>query len=244
MGQVFPLVAGTTGTSGTGAFTVTAVANYLAWSTIANGTVVDYHRKDSTPNYEEGEATVNTSAGVTTLTRVGSPFASSNGGAAVNWAPGGTQTVNCSPLASQHLGRKNNGSDILSASAWRTSLGLGSAALITSEQAGVVTSGWSGGTDGKVVRCSAASTFVDAANTDTVDQLFCIAVKVAGVYYLPGCLVPGLSSLTVGVPYYLSTAGGITTTRPTESATVRVLPLGWAPTTTTLVFRPVILLTK
>jgi len=97
--------------------------------------------------------------------------------------------------------------------------------------------GQSGGTNGNIVRMSSADTWVDAANTDTTAQLWTVAFKQGNEYYLNG-VVTGLTGLTAGSAYWLDTAGGITTTAPTPSATVHQLFVGFAPNATTFVFRP------
>jgi hypothetical protein len=234
----YALIFGTTGTSGTGPFVVTAAAGSRALSSIPNGTEVPYMRFDSSAAFEEGLATVSTSGGVTTFTRVGSPHSSSNSGAAVNWPPAATQNVEVGPTAGTYVTKQNAGSEYAGVAAtFRAYLGILSGALITAEQAGIITFGWSGGTNFRVQRYSAADTFVDASNTDTVDQLYPLVLKHAGGYYLPGSLVP-MTGLTAGSIYYLSTSGQLTATRPTESATVRVVPLGKAISATSLLFYP------
>lgn len=95
----------------------------------------------------------------------------------------------------------------------------------------------SGGTNGKVVRISGSNTATDAANTDSAVQLNTVLIKMGGSYYAAG-VVDGFTSLSPGSPYFLSTAGDITATPPTPSSTVRVLYLGFALNTTTLLFRP------
>lgn len=94
-----------------------------------------------------------------------------------------------------------------------------------------------GGTNGKIVRISGSNTVVDAANTDSAIQLNTVLVKMGDVYYSAG-VVSGFTSLAAGSAYFLSTSGNITATPPTPSSTVRVLFLGFAINTTTLLFRP------
>ena len=94
-----------------------------------------------------------------------------------------------------------------------------------------------GGTNQRVVRINGTNTVTDAAQTDTVSQLNSVMVKTGNVYYAGG-VVPGFTGLSAGSSYFLSTAGNITATPPTPSASVRVLYLGFALNTTDLLFRP------
>lgn len=95
----------------------------------------------------------------------------------------------------------------------------------------------SGGTNGKVVRISGSNTATDAANTDSAVQLNTVLIKMGGVYYAAG-VVDGFTDLGPGSPYFLDTGGNITSTPPVPSSLVRVLYLGFALNTTTLLFRP------
>lgn len=97
--------------------------------------------------------------------------------------------------------------------------------------------GLTGGTNGKVVRISAANTVTDAANTDSVTQLNTILIKQGGIYYASG-LITGFTSLAAGSPYFLAADGTITSSAPIPTATARALYLGFAINTTDLVFRP------
>lgn len=99
--------------------------------------------------------------------------------------------------------------------------------------------GLSGGTAGRVVRVSSTNTMVDASRADAIDELFGLMFKDAsGNYLLPGSVVTGLSSLTAGAVYYLSTAGQLTATDPTPSSTLRKVAIGKAISSTTLLFAP------
>lgn len=98
--------------------------------------------------------------------------------------------------------------------------------------------GQSGGTDGRVVRWSSASTWANASQADTADQLTAVAFKQSGNYYPTGSLITGLSGLTAGSVYYLTTSGQFSTTAPTPSSSVRLLVIGKAVSTTTLLFAP------
>jgi len=97
--------------------------------------------------------------------------------------------------------------------------------------------GLSGGTDSKVVRISGINTATNASSTDTTTQLNCVLFKQNGVYYASG-VISGLTSLSAGSPYFLTTGGDITSTPPTPTTTTRCLYLGFALNTTDLLFRP------
>lgn len=58
-----------------------------------------------------------------------------------------------------------------------------------------------------------------------------------GVVWMPGNILTGLSSLTPGAYYWLSTAGAITVTAPTTAGNVSQC-VGWAVSTTSLFFLP------
>lgn len=94
-----------------------------------------------------------------------------------------------------------------------------------------------GGTDARVVRVNGSNTVVDAANTDSAVELNSLLFKQNGIYYAAG-LITGLSSLSAGSPYFLSTLGNITSTPPVPSISVRVVYIGFAINTTDLIFRP------
>jgi hypothetical protein len=94
-----------------------------------------------------------------------------------------------------------------------------------------------GGTNGKVVRISAPNTCVDASYSNTPTQLNAVLIKVADVYYSSG-LVSGLSGLTAGQSYFLSSDGSLTNSPPTPTSSVRVLYIGYAINSTDLIFRP------
>lgn len=98
-------------------------------------------------------------------------------------------------------------------------------------------SGLSGGTNGKVVRMNGTNSVTDASNTDTASQLNTVLLKTNNVYYSAG-VVSGFTGLSPGSPYFLGTAGNITSTAPTPSSTVRVMYLGFALNETDLLFRP------
>lgn len=94
-----------------------------------------------------------------------------------------------------------------------------------------------GGTDGKVVRVSASNTVVDASYNNTTTQLNAILIKSGGVYYSSG-LVDGFTGLTPGASYFLGQDGSLISSPPTPSSTIRVLFVGFAINTTTLLFKP------
>ena len=188
---------------------------------IGNGQQCYYVAEDGT-NWEFGIGTV-TDATPDTLART-TILASTNGGAAVNWGAG-TRNVFVTFPASGLALTANNLSDLASLNTARQNLGL-------------LPTGQSGGTDGKVVRVSAANTWVDASQADTIDQLVGLRFKAAGLYYPPGAEITGLSALSAGSVYYLSTAGAMTATAPTPSSTVRRVVIGKATSTTVLLFSP------
>lgn len=94
-----------------------------------------------------------------------------------------------------------------------------------------------GGTNQRVVRINGTNTVTDASQADTISQLNTVMVKTGNVYYAGG-VVPGFTGLSAGSSYFLSTAGNITATPPTPTASVRVLYLGFAVNATDLLFRP------
>lgn len=98
-----------------------------------------------------------------------------------------------------------------------------------------------GGTDGRVVRITGANTVTNAAYTDTVSQLNSLLFKQGGIYYSQG-LITGLSGLSAGSSYFLTTAGQLTATAPTPtsplSTGIKAVYIGFAVNTTDLIFRP------
>lgn len=99
-----------------------------------------------------------------------------------------------------------------------------------------------GGTDGKVVRISSSNTCVNADIANTSAQLNCVLIKMGGVYYSSG-YVEGFTGLTPGASYFLGTSGDITNTPSPPNASTRVLFIGYAVSSTALVFRPSIPIT-
>jgi hypothetical protein len=95
----------------------------------------------------------------------------------------------------------------------------------------------SGGTDGKVVRISGNNAVTNASYNDTAAQLNAVLFKQSGVYYSGG-VIPEVGGLTAGAAYFLDEFGGVTSSPPTPSSTVRVLYIGFAINTTDLFFRP------
>jgi len=145
-------------------------------------------------------------------------------GAAVSWGAG-TRDIFIIDNPQAFLTAANNLSDVASVATARASLLIDPASQ-------------SGGTSTKVVRYSAANTWTDASQADTAAQLTGLMMVVSSVYYPPGTLVTGLSGLTAGSVYYLSTAGGVTTSAPTPSGSVRLVVVGKAVSTTSLLFAP------
>ena len=101
----------------------------------------------------------------------------------------------------------------------------------------VVVPNLSGGTNGRVVRISGSNTCVDADNSDTSTQLTTLLFKIGDQYYAAG-VVSGLSGLSPGIPYYLSTSGQIVSAPPTPTASRRVVFIGFSINTTDIIFRP------
>lgn len=253
-------VKGTTQTTGTGTYTVDASTptGMQHISVIGDGNTSYFTIEDGT-NWECILGTVAV-GGSTTVART-TILSSSNGGAAVNWG-GGTRNIFVDFPASGLMLGGNNLSEIADAAAARTNLALGTAAtknygtsagnlveMATGpklpavdasqllEARVTVSAGQSGGTVGKVVRLSAANTWVDASQADTIDQLAVVAFKeAAALYVLSGRVA--LAGLTAAIPYYLSTAGAVTSVAPPVSGSVRRLTLGVALSTTEFLFRP------
>lgn len=94
-----------------------------------------------------------------------------------------------------------------------------------------------GGTNGRVVRISASNTCVDASYNNTTTQLNAVLIKTGDVYYSSG-LVTGFTGLTPGASYFLAVDGTLTASPPTPSATVRVLYIGFAVNSTSIIFKP------
>lgn len=94
-----------------------------------------------------------------------------------------------------------------------------------------------GGTNGKVVRISASNTCADASYNNTSSQLNAVLVKSGDVYYSSG-LVGGFSGLTPGTSYFLNIDGTLIATAPTPSTSIRSLYIGFAVTSTSIIFKP------
>jgi len=101
----------------------------------------------------------------------------------------------------------------------------------------ITVDGLSGGTNGKVVRISGANTVTNAASSNSVSQLNTVLFKQGDLYYGEG-VITGLSGLSSGSSYFLSSDGSPTASPPTPSASVRSLYIGFALNTTDLYFRP------
>lgn len=101
----------------------------------------------------------------------------------------------------------------------------------------ITVSNLTGGSSGKVVRISGTNTATDAAWTDTASQLNATLFLKDGIYYAAG-VVPGIGGLTAGASYFLDEFGGLTTSPPNPSSTIRVLYIGFALNTEDLLFRP------
>lgn len=101
----------------------------------------------------------------------------------------------------------------------------------------VTVPGLSGGTNGRIVRLTTSNSVVNATYNDTVAQLHAVLLKQNDTYYASG-VVDGFAGLVAGAAYFLGSDGSPTTTVPTPSSTVRVLYIGFAINSTTLLFRP------
>lgn len=218
----------TSSTTGTGPYSLLgAVAPW--WTFMAavthqgggSGSLITYVADDGV-NKEAGIGTI-TDGSPDTLART-TITASTNGGAAVNWGAG-TRNIFSSFLATGQALTVNNLSDLASIPTALQNLGR-------------LPTGQTGGTDNKVVRIASANTWQDASNADTIDQLVGLAFKVGGHYYPPGSWITGLSGLTAGTVYYLSTGGSLTSTAPTPSGSLRRVVIGKAYDTTKLLFDP------
>ena len=94
-----------------------------------------------------------------------------------------------------------------------------------------------GGTNGKVVRISASNTCVDASYNNTTTQLNAILIKSGDVYYSSG-LVGGFTNLSPGASYFLGSSGELLSSPPVPTAATRVVFIGFAVNSTTLMFKP------
>ena len=217
-------VKATTTTEGTITYVIGAASSgYRSFSVITDGNTVPYMCTDASGNFEQGVGTKG-GGGSPTLART-TIVDSSNAGAAVNWGAG-TRDIYIHDEANGALQATNNLSDL-------------DDDLVAVRNLGLRAASQTGGTNDKVVRLTTtANTWQDATNADTADQLATLAFKSGGEYIMPGQIVTGLSGLTAGTTYYLSTAGDITATAPTPSASLRLVKIGKAYSTTALYFQP------
>jgi hypothetical protein len=224
--STFALVGGTTTASGTsGIFTVTgALTGHRAWTLIPNGTKTIYSRTDASGAFEEATCTVGVSGGVATVTRIAVRH-SSNSNVAVNWAPGGTQNVVCGPSASEVALRSNNLADLADTAA---------ALAILGGIPGVGTA-MSGGSAGQIVCRNGAGAVTAVKNTDAMASLFPLWFRASDGIHGSGQEMTG--SWTAGSDYWLSgTAGVLTATKPTMSSSVALVYLGYALSSSRLLF--------
>lgn len=190
------------------------------------------------------------------------PIKSTNGNAAVDWGAGGVTnlvvTLGSGILQSlvdpsgSHGIRVRRGNELYAHRTLQAGNGISiangdgvagdpSVAVVADTYAPYAVPSLTGGTASRVVRISAADTVVDADRTHTVAQLSILLWKTAGGLYLPpGRLITGLSSLTAGAAYYLSTSGQITNSEPDLAAnpTWCKVVVGVALSTTRLWFQP------
>jgi uncharacterized membrane protein len=110
-----------------------------------------------------------------------------------------------------------------------------STALVTASA--VTVPGLSGGTNGKIVRVTTSNTVVDASYNDSVAQLSSVLLKQNNTYYAYG-VVDGFTGLVASSAYFLAANGTLTSSAPTPSSTIRALCVGFALNSTTLLFRP------
>lgn len=94
-----------------------------------------------------------------------------------------------------------------------------------------------GGTNGRVVRVSASNTCVDASYNNSTTQLNAVLIKMGDEYYSSG-YVTGFTGLTPGASYFLASDGTLTATPPVPTSTVRVLFIGYAVNSTSIIFKP------
>ncbi|HPC84751.1 MAG TPA: hypothetical protein P5144_14660 [Thermoanaerobaculia bacterium] len=216
----------TTTTVGTGAYTLGgATTGFRAFSAVlTNGDTCYYVCTDGV-SWETGLGTY-THQPLTghQLART-TIYASSNSGSAVNWSAG-TRDIFQSYPAEGLLFTANNLSEL-----------IGTRTLVLANL-GLLPSSQSGGANGQVVRLSSADTWVAASRADTVDQLVGLMFRQGNAYWPPGSVITGLSGLTAGAVYYLSTSGAITTVAPTPSGSLRRVVIGKAISTTALLFWP------
>jgi hypothetical protein len=215
----------TTTTVGTGAYTLGGAATgFRAFSSVMANLDTCYYVCTDGVNWETGLGTYTYSINGHQLART-SIYASSNSGSAVSWSAG-TRDIFQSYPAEGLLFTANNLSEL---SGTRT-LVLANLGLLPGSQ--------SGGANGQVVRLSSANAWVAASRTDTVDQLVGLMFRQGNAYWPPGSVITGLSGLTAGAVYYLSTSGAITTVAPTPSGSLRRVVIGKAISTTALLFWP------
>jgi len=214
----------TTTTVGTGAYTLGGAATgFRAFSAVlANGDTCYYACTDGV-NWETGLGTYTYSINEHQLART-SIYASSNSGSAVSWSAG-TRDIFQSYPAEGLLFTANNLSE------------LSAAHVSVLQNLKVLPAGQGGGSNGQVVRLSSANTWAAASKADTVDQLVGLMFRSGGGYWPPGSIVP-LGGLTAGAVYYLDTGGGVTTSPPTPTDSVRRVVIGKAISTTQLLFWP------
>jgi hypothetical protein len=217
--------------SGIGPFVLAPPASGdLGYSVFSNGTVALCTRRDSSNAFESGDVSVNTVAGVTTLTWVTRGKTSNGGSTPVSWGAGAVQTVDCCVSSDSYVHARNYGEEYS---------GHGDAFLGNVGGAPDGIRGLSGGSDGRVVRYTSSNTVTNAQNTDSLDQLTGLLFRNGGKYYRPGDVVPSLSGLTAGQVLYLGdNSTPLTATAPVVSGTVRQLRLGICLSTTTFLFTP------
>jgi hypothetical protein len=210
----------TTSTVGTGTYTLSgAKTGFRAFSSVMANLDTCYYVCTDGTGWETGLGTL--SSGKLQRTVV---YGSSNFGAAVNWSAG-TRDIFIAFPAQGLLFSANNLSEVSAAH------------VSVLQNLKVLPAGQGGGSNGQVVRLSSANTWAAASKADTVDQLVGLMFRSGGGYWPPGSIVP-LGGLTAGAVYYLDTGGGVTTSPPTPTDSVRRVVIGKAISTTQLLFWP------
>lgn len=94
-----------------------------------------------------------------------------------------------------------------------------------------------GGSNGKVVRINGNNTVTNASWLNTAAQLNSVLFRQDGIYYASG-VVPNIGGLTAGATYFLDEFGGLTSSPPAPSSTIRILFVGFGLNGDDLLFRP------
>ncbi len=216
----------TTTTVGTGAYTLGgATTGFRAFGAVLSNADTCYYVCTDGVSWETGLGTYTHSIKTGHQLARTTIYASSNSGSAVNWSAG-TRDIFQSYPAEGLLFTANNLSEL-----------IGTRTLVLANL-GLLPSSQSGGANGQVVRLSSADAWVAASRADTVDQLVGLMFRQGNAYWPPGSVITGLSGLTAGAVYYLSTNGAITAVAPDPTGSLRRVVIGKAISTTALLFWP------